>query len=252
MEQVCRSLCCVVQNDPLIWRNIKIDHPLSDKITDEALLQLANRAKGQLCCSSLVECLKITDGGLKNVLERNKRLTKLSVAGCMKLSIEELVSNLKVFNKRDTWIKCLRIGGLFGITNLHYEDLKLLLGVMENTTQPSSVHHNPRFYQGGQLYLSVDDDWAIDIEMCPKCQQLRLVYDCPAESCQGTTHQGTQMCRACTFCNSRCKSCGCCLSNCDYEETFCLEKRCLDCIQKFLPKHRFFHPQASCHFFLCG
>ncbi|XP_019183574.1 PREDICTED: F-box protein SKIP14-like [Ipomoea nil] len=253
VEQVCKSLRDEVQNNPLLWRKIKIDHPLSDKITDDALLQLTNRAQGRLHCLSLVECLKITDSGLKNVLERNKTLTKLSVAGCTKLSIGGLLSNLKVFKYTgNPGIKCLRIGGLFGVTNQHFEELKLLLGV-NNSQLPTA--RKPRFYQAGQLYLSVDDDddddHALDIETCPKCEQLRLVYDCPAESCQGD-QQGTQLCRACTFCIPRCKSCGCCLSNRDYEETFCLENLCSDCIQKFLPKHSFFHPQASYRFFLCG
>ncbi|VFQ80044.1 unnamed protein product [Cuscuta campestris] len=252
VEQVCKSLRDAVQNDPLIWRSIKIDHPLSDRITDGALLQLTNRSQGQLSCLSLVECLKITDGGLKNVLERSKRLTKLCVAGCMKLSINGLLSSLKVFkNTGYPGIKRLRIGGLFGVTNEHYEELKLLLGVMDDTCQLSTATRKPRFYRGGQLYLSVDDDRAIDIEMCPKCQQLRLVYDCPSESCQGAPLQGgAQLCRACTLCISRCKSCGCCLSNCDYEETFCLENLCSDCIKKFFPNHPFLRPAGI--FFICG
>lgn len=79
VEQVCKSLRDEVQNNPLLWRKIKIDCPLSDKITDDALLQLTNRAQGRLHCLSLVECFKITDNGLRNVLEGNKTLTKVSI-----------------------------------------------------------------------------------------------------------------------------------------------------------------------------
>lgn len=78
VERVCRSLSNVVRGDPLLWRNICIDHPLSDKITDDALLQLTGRAQGSLQSLSLVQCPRITDNGLKRVLESNPRLTKVT------------------------------------------------------------------------------------------------------------------------------------------------------------------------------
>lgn len=77
VEKACRSLCSTVRSDPLLWRTIHIDQPLNEKITDDALLQLTNRAQGNLQCLSLVECPRITDDGLKRVLESNPRLTKV-------------------------------------------------------------------------------------------------------------------------------------------------------------------------------
>lgn len=77
--RVCRSLHSAVQEDPLLWRNIHIDQPLNEKITDDILLQLTNRARGNLQCLSLVECPRITDEGLKCVLESNPRLTQVSI-----------------------------------------------------------------------------------------------------------------------------------------------------------------------------
>lgn len=79
VERVCKSLRDAVQTDPLLWRNIDIDYPLSDKITDDGLLRLTKRAAGSLHSLSLVECLKITDSGLKRVLESNHGLTKVSI-----------------------------------------------------------------------------------------------------------------------------------------------------------------------------
>ncbi|KAL2532289.1 F-box protein SKIP14 [Abeliophyllum distichum] len=43
-----------VQNDPLLWRNIHVGHPLNDMITDDDLLKLTNRAQGTLHSLSLV------------------------------------------------------------------------------------------------------------------------------------------------------------------------------------------------------
>lgn len=77
VEKVCRSLRSAVQSDPLLWRCIHIDSPLSERITDDTLLRLTRRAHGSLQCLSLVGCSRITDDGLKKVLESNPRLQKV-------------------------------------------------------------------------------------------------------------------------------------------------------------------------------
>lgn len=231
VERVCKSLRHAVKDDPLLWRNVHIDQSLSDRITDDGLLRLTGRAQGWLQCLSLVECLKITDSGLKRVFECNPGMMKLSVPGCVKLSVEGILSNLKALKSAGApGIKYLRIGGIYGITNTHFEELKFLLGA-DNCMKLQS--RKPRFYRGGQLYISCNDDCAIDIEVCPKCQELRLVYDCPAESCQGGNYP-SQLCRACIICIARCVHCGRCINNCDYEETFCLDLLCLDCWKEIL------------------
>ena len=80
VERVCSSLHSAVRGDSLLWRSIQIDQPLNEKITDDVLLQLANRAQGNLQCLSLVECPRITDDGLRRVLERNLKITKVSIS----------------------------------------------------------------------------------------------------------------------------------------------------------------------------
>lgn len=79
LERVCKSLKDAVRTDPLLWKNIYIDRPLSDNITDDALLKLTSRAQGSLQCLSLVRCFKISDNGIKRVLERNPQLTKVGI-----------------------------------------------------------------------------------------------------------------------------------------------------------------------------
>ncbi|XP_061352949.1 F-box protein SKIP14 [Gastrolobium bilobum] len=231
VERVCKSLHSTVRGDPLLWRSIHIDQPLNEKITDDALLQLTNRAQGNLQCLSLVECTRITDDGLKRVLEVNPKLIKLSVPGCTRLSIEGIVGILKAYNSMGSQgVKHLHIGGLYGVTQKHYEELKLLLGPDSQLLQHSP---KPHFYCRGNLYLSLDDDRAIDIEVCPRCQNLRLVYDCPAEGCQGVGHPA-QVCRACTLCIPRCSQCGHCINDSEYEETFCLELLCSSCSKQLV------------------
>lgn len=79
VERVCKSLNSLVRGDPLLWKSIHIDQPINEKITDDMLLQLTKRAQGNLQCLSLVECTRITDDGLKHVLESNPNLTKVSM-----------------------------------------------------------------------------------------------------------------------------------------------------------------------------
>ncbi|CAL0329737.1 unnamed protein product [Lupinus luteus] len=227
VERVCKSLHSTVQGDPLLWRSVHIDQPLNERIMDDVLYQITNRSQGKLQCLSLVECTRITDDGLKRVLEANPTLIKLSVPGCTRLSIEGIVGILKAFRSTGTpGVKHLHIGGLYGVTQQHYEELMLLLGTDSQMLQHS---HKPHFFHRGNLYLSHDDDRAIDIEVCPRCQNLRLVYDCPAESCQAEGNASTQACRACTLCIPRCSQCGRCINDSEYEETFCLELLCSLC-----------------------
>ncbi|MFS8008352.1 putative F-box domain, leucine-rich repeat domain superfamily, F-box-like domain superfamily [Helianthus anomalus] len=78
VEHVCRSLCYTIRNDSLLWRNLYIDQPLNERITDDILIRLTNRAKGNLRFLSLIKCPKITDDGLRRILETNPKLTKVS------------------------------------------------------------------------------------------------------------------------------------------------------------------------------
>ncbi|OVA17571.1 F-box domain [Macleaya cordata] len=259
VERVCRSLRSAVQGDNLLWRSIHIDQPLSERICDDALLRLTNRAQGNLQCLSLVRCLGITNDGLKRVLERNPRLEKLGVPGCTRLSIEGIVNDLKDFKSLGARIKHLRIGGRYDVTDKHLEELKFLLSAEKVMQQPKA--HKPRFYHNGYSSFSCDDDRDIDIEMCPRCQNLRLVYDCPAESCEGK-QSASQLCRACTICIARCFMCGRCIIDNEYEETFCLDMLCSHCWNDLLlcqeekgtsaSKQTIFHQETRYQLRLCG
>ncbi|CAN4090717.1 unnamed protein product [Withania somnifera] len=226
VERVCKPLRDAVIGDPLLWRSININYPFCTKITDDILLKLSNRAQGHLHSLSLYHCSKITDAGLKHVLERNPNLSKLSVPGCARLTADGILSNLKVLKTAGKLrLKYLGIYGLFGLTNQHIEEFKLLTDV-DNSKLPTT--RKPWFFGRGPLHVTPDDDRAMDIEVCPKCEHLELVYDCPSESCQ-KKQSSSQLCRACTTCIKRCISCGCCLNNCHYMELLHFDLLCLDC-----------------------
>ncbi|XP_059308440.1 F-box protein SKIP14-like [Lycium ferocissimum] len=229
VESVCRSLQVTVKNDPLLWRSIHIESPLNE-ISDDILLQLTSRAQGNLQCLSLLECSRITDDGLRRVLDSNPRLTKLFVPACTRLSVDGIVNMLKSYNcqRGMMGIKHLRIGGLYGVTHEHVEELRCLLGADSQTGQNV---YKPHFFSRWNIYRLSDDDRAIDVQICPRCEKMRLVYDCPAEGCQ-VKDEATQECRACSLCILRCSECGRCINNTEYEETFCLELLCSDCFKQ--------------------
>ncbi|KAE8657530.1 Detected protein of unknown function [Hibiscus syriacus] len=143
------------------------------------------RAQGTIERLSLVGCKMITDGRLRRVLESNPKLTKLSVPECTRLNVEGILFNLGAFKSAGfSGIKHLRIGGSFSVTEEQFKEFKLLLGI-NNSKQLGE--RKPQFFRQGQSYLMSDDDRAIGIEVCPRCQKLKLVYDCPPESCRRTT-----------------------------------------------------------------
>ncbi|CAH8388656.1 unnamed protein product [Eruca vesicaria subsp. sativa] len=224
VSMVCKSLHTTVCDDSLLWKHIHISQPMNEKINDEALLQLTERAHGTMQCLRLVDCVRITEDCLRKVLESNPQVVKLGVPGCIRISIDGLVSILTdLKSKRKLKVKHLETGGLFGVTKDHYDELLELLDIDNNLEK--SIHKPPRFYHKGYTFTSCDDVVrGIDIEMCRKCENWRIVYDCPAEECKGK-----EECRACSLCVQRCSQCGRCINGGVYEETFCLEFLCSGC-----------------------
>lgn len=142
-----------------------------------------------------------------------------------------MLNNLKAFKSstETSGIKHIRTGGFYGITLDHYEQLKNLLGIEKSDYSPH-YYHRANF-----CYLPYDnDDRAIDVGVCPRCQNLRLVYDCPAASCQ-PKDRCPDLCKACIICIPRCAECGRCVHNSEYEETFSLEYLCSECLKQ-LPR----------------
>lgn len=79
VEMVCKGLRDTVRRDNLLWRNIVVTWPLSDRLTDDALLKLTSKAEGNVECLRLGGCTKITDAGLKRVLDSNPKMKKVRI-----------------------------------------------------------------------------------------------------------------------------------------------------------------------------
>jgi len=89
--RACRGLRDAVAGDPLLWRRLAVEPPLSHRITDEALLALADRAGGTLRSLHLLGCPRVSDAGLLRVVQRNPGITEVlrwphPLPPCMKLA----------------------------------------------------------------------------------------------------------------------------------------------------------------------
>jgi hypothetical protein len=91
VEKVCKSMQHALKNDPLLWQSIHVEHPLNERLTVDALSKLIERSQGHLQTLILVECLKITNDGLKQVLDISPKITKLCLPGCTRLSAYGIV-----------------------------------------------------------------------------------------------------------------------------------------------------------------
>ncbi|KAL5214603.1 hypothetical protein ABZP36_003755 [Zizania latifolia] len=249
VEMVCKTLHFAVRNEPLLWKSIHIELGLCHKISDAGLLYLTQKCPDTLQCLSIDRCINITDQGMKAVLENNPRLIKLSIIGCPRLTLDGLISNLKSFNtKAVVGIKYLRVGTNFSLQKEQYEELSSLLNtdkMQVHNREPRFFHANqflsdcndgyaldidmnrePGFFHANQFLSDCNDGYALDIEMCPICQNYKLVYDCPEEGCDD---RRSGNCKGCTVCIRRCFTCGRCVDNLAYRESFSLDWICPNC-----------------------
>lgn len=79
MSEACKSLRDAVKEDVLPWLNIVVERPLSCRLSDKILMELASMANGKLKTLALMNCVKITDDGLQSVVEKNPLIDKVIV-----------------------------------------------------------------------------------------------------------------------------------------------------------------------------
>ncbi|KAL8249828.1 hypothetical protein R6Q59_006696 [Mikania micrantha] len=209
MAQVCRSFMDALNNDILPWLNVVVEDKVPrSRVFDDILMKVTSKAKGRLRSLILVNCGKITDEGLLNVVANNPGINKLHVPQCRRLTPEGIIKAVTTLNQHNATLKTLKINGISNITKEHLQTLRSLL-------------HS-------------DNCSSIDIEICPKCDEPRMVYDCPLDTCD--RKRATGSCRGCKFCVLRCEECEKCVGFDDEEnEAACEDMLCEGCWLK-LPK----------------
>jgi hypothetical protein len=77
LERVSKSLWDAIRSDVLLWQRVRVDEPLSTRLTDTGLLKLVERAQGRLQSLSLIQCKKVSDEAIERVLVTNPTLLKV-------------------------------------------------------------------------------------------------------------------------------------------------------------------------------
>lgn len=245
MTRVCTSLRDAVNNDTLPWLKLLVDRPLSRRLSDDRLLQVASKAQGRLQHLLLINCLNITDDGLYRVIAHNPRINKLHIPGCTRLTPGGIIRAVQLLTKDSQRLKSLKINGIYGIQK---EDLQTLRSLLDpNTTQQKRdkilYHSHNKF----STMKHKETDPSIDVDICPRCNEVRMVFDCPRPLCE-KQHQKGGECRGCDSCIMRCIECGVCIKGVqELEAASCADALCLECWLK-LPKCNFCNkPYCSKH-----
>ncbi|KAJ4823528.1 hypothetical protein Tsubulata_034050 [Turnera subulata] len=251
MSEVCTSLRDAVNNDILLWLDIIIDRPINWRLSDEILMKITSKANGRLRSLVLINCVKITDEGLQRVVERNHLISKLQVTSCTGLTPEGIVRAVKTLSQYHNSLKSLRIDGIY---NFKKENLDILCSLLrmnpeaQKKSQTILYHHYS--INSTTSRDKVISDRAIDVDLCPVCNEVRMVFDCSRETCKRKRDQPYSKCRGCSFCIPRCEECGGCVDEEEQEESVCSDILCSQCWLS-LPKCSFCNrPYCKRHAYL--
>ncbi|CAI9096745.1 OLC1v1032955C1 [Oldenlandia corymbosa var. corymbosa] len=227
LNQVCRSFREALKNDILPWLNIVVGKPLNKRLNDDHLFNLTSKAQGRLHTLALLNCSRITDDGLLKVIAANPLITQLWLPGCTSLNPSGVIEAVKLLRRDNHRLKCLKIRGIY---NIKKEDLEILHQLIDDENLPMQKEEMNLYHNYNDLSPFQQSGPAIDVDVCPRCDEVRGVFDCPRDSCRTMKqHQKVMECRGCKLCILRCEECGICIKEDDLVEVACADVLCLDC-----------------------
>nr|AFK41645.1 unknown [Lotus japonicus] len=238
MSQVCKALRDAVNNDVLPWLNVIVERPLSSRLSDEILVKITSKANGRLKTLALMNCTHITDKGLQRVVEQNPLTNKLHIPACTGITAEGVTRAVQTLCQRSNCLSTLRINGIYNLQKEHLD--MLAMNLRKNVPLEEQQMQKPNYYhkRGSFTVFSREENQRIiDLETCPKCFEVTMVYDCPKVECMKREKPQVQ-CRGCKFCIPRCENCGGCVGSEEEEEAACADILCLECWLQ-LPKCNF-------------
>ncbi|CAH9104923.1 unnamed protein product [Cuscuta epithymum] len=157
------------------------------------------------------------------------------MAGCTLITPEGVIKAVQLLTKGTHRLKSLKLSGIY---NMNPENLAILCNLLGQNQENQSMRNLYHKRRNHSRIIGEDDDGdhqSIDIDVCPKCAETRMVFDCTLDSCRG-----------CIICIKRCEECGVCVKDDDDRpEAACLDDLCLGCWIK-LPKCSFCN-RPYCH-----
>ncbi|CAL0313835.1 unnamed protein product [Lupinus luteus] len=232
MSQVCTLLRDAVSNDVLLWLNLVVERPLSYRLSDGILMKITSKANGRLKTLALIDCVHITDQGLQRVVQQNHLISKLYIPSCTRITPEGVLRAVEILCRESHSLTSLKINGIYNIQKEHLDLLSFHL--RKNQSLEEQQKKQPiYFHERGNLSVFEKTQRIIDLEICPMCFVVRVVYDCPKGECN------RRECRGCSFCILRCENCGKCLESQEIEECACGDNLCPLCWLQQTPKCSF-------------
>ncbi|XP_007045238.2 PREDICTED: F-box protein SKIP28 [Theobroma cacao] len=232
MSEVCMSLRDAVEKDVLPWLNIIVERPLNLRLSDEILMKVASKANDRLRTLALINCAWISDDGLQRVIDKNPLINELYVPGCTGLTPNGVIRAVQKLSEHHHSLKRLQINGIYNMKKEHLETLHYYM-LTNQTKQQVQKKQRPLLYHNFrkfQAYRWDEFGRIIDVEICPRCNEVRMVFDCPREECRRKREQYSLIdCRMCKFCIPRCEECGRCVKPEDLEVAVCTDTLCSDC-----------------------
>ncbi|KAM2333207.1 hypothetical protein ACFX1X_011116 [Malus domestica] len=229
---VCRTLRDAVNTDVLPWLKIIVKAPLNLRLSDEVLMKITSKANGRLRSLALMNCANITDEGLQGVVEQNPLINKLYVPGCTGLTPDGVIRAAKTLSENHHGLKSVMIYGIYNMNKQYLETLESYLQINRSQQKQTGGSRPLLFHEYKDCPTSRHDNGhaAIDVQVCPKCDEVRMVFDCPRRTCRTKIDRPMTDCRGCNFCIPRCQECGGCIDNCEeMEEAVCADILCSDC-----------------------
>lgn len=240
MGQVCKPIKQALDNDILPWLNLLVENPLNSRVSDNILMEITSKANGRLKTLGLIDCVKITDDGLQAVIANNPLINKLYIPGCTCLTPEGVIKAVEILSDHSHRPICLKINGIYNINKEHLEMLRSLIQVNQtHRKQLCNFYHNKhKHYSTFRQEHEINP--AIDVDICPKCSEVRMVFDCPQQTCMRNREKQLTECRGCHLCIPRCEVCGKCVDaeGQDDSEAACADILCTECWLQ-LPKCNF-------------
>lgn len=159
---------------------------------------------------------------------------QLFLPECNGLTPEGVTRAVKTLSENHHSLKS-RIYGIYNIKKDHLDTIRSYFQVKlpqqeHQRQQPILFHHrNSPEFRNEEGNPMID----IDVDICPKCNNVSMVYDCPRETCK------KKSCEACNLCIPRCEECGgCIIESEELEATACGDNLCSNCWLQ-LPKCNF-------------
>uniref|UniRef100_A0A0D9X817 Uncharacterized protein n=1 Tax=Leersia perrieri TaxID=77586 RepID=A0A0D9X817_9ORYZ len=209
-------------------RELVVGPPLAHRITDDALLELTGRAEGTLRSLRLLGCPRVSDAGLLRVVQSNPAITELYMPSCTGLTADGVVKIVQVLYECKGHLNRIRLHGICRMTQHHLDAINSVMSNGNPQQDEQSLFYSHRVHE----VLNTKNERRIDVDVCPMCTDVRLVFDCTRDGCRKNSSR--PQCRGCFFCVARCETCGGCI---DLEELSETELACSDflCMECWLP-----------------